>query len=93
MRLLQEEHKTMDTAGRIRKLFIDKIEVPDDSLGPDVTLESLGLDSLDKIEFLFALEEEFHIKIDDRSKTIVTVNDVVTLIDSLIAEQQPAVQA
>ena len=84
---------TMDTKERIKKLFIDKIDVKEDSLGPDVTLDSLGLDSLDKIELLFALEEEFQIKIDDRSKAIATVRDVVTLIDSLVAEQQPAAQA
>jgi acyl carrier protein len=83
----------MDTMERIKKLFIDKIDLADESLRPDVTLDSLGLDSLDKIEFLFSLEEEFHIKIDDRSKTISTIHDMVNLIDSLVAEQQPVVQA
>jgi len=83
----------MDTMGRIKKLFIDKIDLAEESLRPEVTLDSLGLDSLDKIEFLFSLEEEFHIKIDDRSKTICTIQDVVNLIDSLVAEQQPVVRA
>ena len=93
-RTAKEEHKEhMDTRERIRKLFIDKIDVKVDSLGPEVSLETLGLDSLDKIELLFALEEEFQIKIDDRSKTLVTVQDVVALIDSLVAEQQPAARA
>ncbi len=80
----------MDTMGRIKKLFIDKIDLAEESLRPEVTLDSLGLDSLDKIEFLFSLEEEFHIKIDDRSKTISTIQDVVNLIDCIVAEQQPA---
>jgi len=83
----------MDTTGRIKKLFIDKIDLSEESLRPDATLDSLGLDSLDKIEFLFSLEEEFHIKIDDRAKTICTIQDMVNLIDSLVAEQQPAVRA
>jgi len=83
----------MDTMGRIKKLFIDKIDLAEESLNPEATLDSLGLDSLDKIEFLFSLEEEFRIKIDDRSKTVSTIQDLVNLIDSLIAEQQPVVQA
>ncbi len=82
----------MDTTERIKKLFIDKIDLREESLRPDVTLDSLGLDSLDKIEFLFSLEEEFDIKIDDRSKSISTIQDVVDLIDSLVAEQQPSVR-
>ncbi len=83
----------MDTIERIKKLFIDKIDLREESLRPEVTLDSLGLDSLDKIEFLFSLEEEFQIKIDDRSKTISTIQDVVNLVDSLVAEQHPSVQA
>ena len=83
----------MDTMDRIKKLFIDKIDIPEESLKPDVMLDSLGLDSLDKAEFLFTLEEEFHIKIDDRAKTINTIRDVADLIDTVVAEQRPAVRA
>ncbi len=83
----------MDTMERIKKLFIDKIDLKEESLKPEASLDSLGLDSLDKVEFLFSLEEEFHIKIDERSKTISTIQDVVNLIDSLVAEQRTSVQA
>ena len=83
----------MDTLERIKELFIDRIDLQEESLKPEATLDSLGLDSLDKIEFLFALEEEFRIKIDDRSKTISTIQDMVNLIDSIVAEQQPSVPA
>lgn len=83
----------MDTMGRIKRLFIDRIEVREELLRPETTLESLGLDSLDRIEFLFSLEEEFHIKIDDRSRSISTIGDVVNLIDVIMAEQRPALRA
>jgi acyl carrier protein len=79
----------MDTMERVKKLFINKIDLKEESLSPNVTLDSLGLDSLDKVEFLFTLEEEFNVKIDDRSNNIVTIQDVVDLIDTLRAEQQP----
>ncbi len=83
----------MDTMEKIKKLFIDKIDLKEESLKPEASLDSLGLDSLDKAEFLFSLEEEFHIKIDERSKTISTIQDAVNLIDSLAEEQRTSVQA
>jgi acyl carrier protein len=83
----------MDTMERIRKLFIDRLDLPAEAMTPHASLESLGLDSLDKIEFLFSLEEEFHIKIDERSKAINTVQDMADLIDILLTEQRPAVRA
>ncbi len=91
--LYEEVNRYMDTLERIKKLFIDKIDLKEESLKPEATLDSLGLDSLDKIEFLFVLEEEFCIKIDDRSKTMITIQDMVNLIDSLVAEQRPSVPA
>jgi acyl carrier protein len=83
----------MDTMERIKRLFIDKIDIQEELLKPETSLESLGLDSLDRIEFLFSLEEEFHIKIDERSKSITTIQDAVNLIDIIVAEQRPAVRA
>ena len=83
----------MDTMERIKRLFIDKIDIKEELLKPETSLESLGLDSLDRIEFLFTLEEEFRIKIDERSKSITTIEDVVNLIDIIVVEQRPAVRA
>ena len=83
----------MDTMERIKRLFVDKIDIREELLRPETSLESLGLDSLDRIEFLFTLEEEFRIKIDERSKSITTIEDVVNLIDIIVVEQRPAVRA
>jgi acyl carrier protein len=44
-------------------------------------IEDLGFDSLDLVEFIFAVEEEFDITIlDEEAEQIVTVNDAVELI-------------
>ncbi|MGO9378934.1 MAG: phosphopantetheine-binding protein [Dissulfurispiraceae bacterium] len=77
----------MTTLERIEKLFVDKLELNKDLLTPESTLESFGIDSLDKIEFLFALEDEFKIKIPERDVKIDTVQDVVDMVDRLVAEQ------
>jgi acyl carrier protein len=81
----------MDTLQRIKKIVFEKIDIQEDMLTPDATLEGLGLDSLDKVELMFSLEEEFKIKIPDREVTIVTIKDVVNVIDKLAAEQHGAV--
>jgi len=80
----------MNTLERIKKLFSDKIDLQEESVQPEATLDSLGLDSLDKAEFLFSLEEEFHISIDEHAaKSIATIRDLVGVVDGLIAKQQP----
>jgi acyl carrier protein len=77
----------MDTLKRIKKIVLEKIDIQEDMLTPDATLEGLGLDSLDKVELMFSLEEEFKIKIPDRDVTIVTIQDVVNVTDKLAEEQ------
>jgi acyl carrier protein len=77
----------MTTLERIEKLFVDKLDLNRDLLTPESTLESFGIDSLDKIEFLFSLEDEFKIKIAESEVKIDTVQDVVNMVDRLVAEQ------
>ena len=57
----------MSTLERLEKLFINKFDFNIEELKPTTTLEHLGLDSLDKIEFMFDIENEFKIKIQTKS--------------------------
>jgi len=75
------------TIERIKKLFLENFDFPEDRLQPEATIESIGLDSLDKIEFLFALEQEFDIKIPDREVKMTTLREMVSEIERLVAEQ------
>lgn len=56
----------------------------------ELTLESslikdLGIDSLDYIELIMALEEEFHIKISDEyAESIYSIKDIVFYVNSLL---------
>ena len=81
----------MDTLQRIKEIVLEKIDIQEGMLTPDATLEGLGLDSLDKVELMFSLEEEFKIKIPDREVTTVTIQDVVNVVDKLASEQHGAV--
>jgi len=77
----------MTTIERIKKLFLKNFDFPEDRLQPDATIESIGLDSLDKIEFMFELEKEFDIKIPDREVKLTSIREMVDVIDRLVAEQ------
>ena len=82
----------MTTYERIKKLFLENFEYDESVLKPEATIEGLGLDSLDKIEFMFALEKEFDIKIPDREVKINSIQDMIDVIDRLSAEQRGAKQ-
>lgn len=77
----------MQTLDRIKRLFLENFDFAEEGLKPEATIESLGLDSLDKIEFLFALEKEFNIKIPDREVTLNSIQDIINVINRLVAEQ------
>jgi acyl carrier protein len=79
--------RIVSTLERIKKLFLKNFDFPEERLQPDVTIESIGLDSLDKIEFLFALEKEFNVKIPDREVTLNSIQDMINVIERLVSEQ------
>jgi acyl carrier protein len=77
----------MGTLERIKKLYLENFDFEEERLRPEATIESLGLDSLDRIEFMFALEKEFDIKIPDREVTLDTIQDMIDVVDRLVLEQ------
>ena len=79
----------MSTLERLKRLFINKFDFNIDELKPTTTLELLGLDSLDKIEFMFDIENEFKIKIPDEEFKVTTIQDMVDAIDRFVREQAP----
>ncbi len=48
----------------------------------------LGMDSLDRIEMTFALEEEFKINIPDTWRAPVTIEDAVNMVEILQGESK-----
>jgi acyl carrier protein len=76
----------VSTFARVRSLFQKNYDFPVERLQPEATIESIGLDSLDKVEFLFALEKGFNVKIPDREVTLNTIQDVINVIERLTHE-------
>jgi acyl carrier protein len=57
------------------------------AIGPETTLASLGIDSLEGLEVIFALEDRFHISIpDDDANTMKTVGAVIAGVQRLVDE-------
>jgi acyl carrier protein len=73
-------------------MMVKQFDLKLEDLTPDATLEGLGLDSLSVIEFTFNLEDELKITMPDERIELKTLQDVVDLLDKLIAEQKGSAQ-
>jgi acyl carrier protein len=85
--LIPEEKVLSTTFERLQQLFIAHFDYNIEELTAVTTLENLGLDSLDIIEFMFDIEDEFDIKIPDREFKVTTIQDMVDALDRFISEQ------
>jgi acyl carrier protein len=78
---------------RVQSIVAKKYSLDAGTITPESTLESLGLDSLDLIELLFDVEDEFQIRVPQDGGSALktaTVQDIVRSIQKLIPEEAPA---
>jgi acyl carrier protein len=79
------------TSSRVIAVIAKAQHISPDALTIDSTFEELKIDSLDGINIVFAIEEEFGIEIpDDEAKQIRTVRDVADGVDKLLAAKASA---
>ncbi|KXS33206.1 MAG: Phosphopantetheine-binding protein [Candidatus Gallionella acididurans] len=78
----------MSSLQTIQRMMVEQFDLKLEDLSPDAQLDSLGLDSLSVIEFMFNLEDELKIKLTDERIELKTVGDVVKVVDRIIAEQK-----
>ncbi|MBI5605187.1 MAG: acyl carrier protein [Deltaproteobacteria bacterium] len=76
------------TLEKLKELFAAKFEFDIEELKPTTVIEFLGIDSLDMIEFMFDIENEFNIKIPDREFKVTTIQDMVEAVDRFVLEQR-----
>jgi acyl carrier protein len=81
-------HSRAMTRDEIQQKLIEIVHqeknIPDEKLSPDTPLADAGIDSLDALTILFAIEEQFHISIpDDKARAIKTFGDMVTVVEDL----------
>lgn len=82
----------MSSLQTIQNKMVEQFDLKIENLTPDATLESLGLDSLSVIELMFNIEDELKIKLPDERVELKTLQDVVNVLDKVIAEQKGSAQ-
>ncbi len=67
---------------KIKNIIIEQLQVSETAVTEEASfIDDLGADSLDLVELIMALEEEFGIEIPDAdAEKVVTVGDVVSYI-------------
>jgi acyl carrier protein len=71
----------------IQQLIAAAAEVPVESLDPTRPLEELNVDSLTVLEVMFDIEDKFSIKMPEERVPIKTLQDIVDLVDRLVAQR------
>ncbi len=70
---------------KVKTIIADELGIEEESINLDSNLtDDLGADSLDAVELIMAIEEEFDVEIDDSSaQKIKTVQDIVDYLESI----------
>jgi acyl carrier protein len=71
-----------DILARVKKIVADRLDVDEADVKPEANFkEDLEADSLDVVELVMELEDEFNLEIsDDDAEKILTVGDVIEYI-------------
>ena len=74
----------MDVFETLKQIVVEQLSVTPDQVTKDAKFQDdLGADSLDVVELIMKLEEQFNIHIpDDEAEKIVTVGDAVAHIEA-----------
>ena len=75
-----------DILEKVKKIICEQLDVPEENIIPTASfVDDLGADSLDQVELIMAMEEEFNVSIpDEDAEKIKTVNDAVEYISKAL---------
>ena len=74
------------TFEKVKEIMIDTLNLDGADIKPEATLKDLGVDSIDAVELVMALEEAYDLKIADEEVAVLEkVSDIVEFIDKKCA--------
>jgi acyl carrier protein len=73
-----------DVAERVKKIVVEQLGVNEDEVTEESSfVDDLGADSLDTVELVMALEEEFECEIpDEEAEKITTIRQAIDYVNS-----------
>lgn len=80
---------TSEIESKVKSIIAEQLGVKPEEVTPQASfIDDLGADSLDTVELIMALEEEFNIEIpDEDAEKMTCVGDAVRYIDSKAAQK------
>ena len=71
-----------DIEGKVIRMICEQLDVPEEDVVPKAAfVDDLGADSLDQVELIMAMEEEFDISIpDEDAENLATVQNAIDYI-------------
>lgn len=76
-----------DIEEKIRNIICEQLDVAEEDVVPTASfVDDLGADSLDQVELIMAMEEEFDVSIpDEDAENIATVKDAIEYIEKAMS--------
>jgi len=70
---------------RIKEMIVEELNVPEEKITMEARLaEDLGADSIDAVELIMNIEDEFSVQVsDEEAQNIKTVGDLVKYVEAL----------
>jgi len=77
-------NRMSDVLDRVKRIIVDRLGVDESEVTPEASFkDDLGADSLDIVELVMELEDEFDMEISDEdAEKITTVGEVISYIES-----------
>ncbi|MFW5923935.1 MAG: acyl carrier protein, partial [Planctomycetota bacterium] len=75
----------------VREVFCEEFELPEDELVPEAEIfDDLGLDSLDVVDLIVALQRKFGVKLrnDERIRQVRTLQDLYEYLETVRREKK-----